>query len=158
MKKNSGLTLIEALIVISIFTVMALLSTNTYKNWQRQVQLTNGSDELRELLVQAQQLSVAVADDSTWGVHLEDDSYTLFKGSSYNVLDPENDTRYFRGVYIINPTSSLSDGLGGFSSDVVFSRFNGETINVGTISLTTVFSKENIKSITIESNGQVNYE
>lgn len=157
LKNKKGLSIVELLVVISIFTIMAALSTTTYKNWQKQVQLVNGSSELREILLQAHQLSTAAAENSSWGVHLDQDSYSLFKGSFYNQADPENKDRDFYGIYIKNVSTSISDGLGAYSNDIVFEKYTGETANTGSIYLRTKFGNDE-KIIVVESSGRINYE
>lgn len=150
---KKGFTVIEMLTVIILLAILVGLGWYAYRDWQRRVILNNITDQLSSTLIKAQQLAVASSQSSQWGVYLESDSYTFFKGSSYDVNDPDNNVNQLSGIEILNPATSLSDGAGGNSQELVFSQQTGYTSNTGTIVLSTVYGDLATTSITINALG-----
>ena len=56
-----GFTLVEFLVALSIFSLFAVMTFQAYRNWERQVQLINATDNLKSTLLRAQQLAAAAA-------------------------------------------------------------------------------------------------
>jgi prepilin-type N-terminal cleavage/methylation domain-containing protein len=155
MKKNAGFTLVEILVVMVIAVLIYTLGSIAYRNWQKQVQISNSADELRSTLFRAQQMAAASAESTAWGVHLETDRYILFSGDFYNVSDPNNKEKILQGTQIFEPESSFADGVGGYSSDVVFAKLTGQTVNTGTVSIITLVQPSNTSTVSINSSGQI---
>ncbi|MFA6253269.1 MAG: hypothetical protein WCV69_03320 [Patescibacteria group bacterium] len=156
LKKRSGLTYIELLTVLAIFSLISMLSFSAYSNWQKEVTLVNSTDELKSTISLAQAKAIAAADNKNWGVHLAIDQYVLFSGSFYDEANPDNKIKDLRGVKILNPETSLSDGAGNFGADVVFSKYTGQTTNIGQITVVANSDSTKTKVITIQDNGQIN--
>lgn len=157
MKNNKGISVAEIIVAMAIFMIAIAISTFSYQSWQKKVQVINSIDELRSTLLYAQQLSTAAAQNNTWGVHLEEDSYVLFKGSFYNESDPDNASRTISGAIILNPTSTFSTGAGGYGPDIVFYKFTGQTANTGTVSIGANADNNISKGLIIDSSGKINY-
>ena len=155
MKNKLGFTLVEGLVALFIAVLIYVLSTTAYKNWQKQVQISNSADELRSSLFRAQQLATASADNASWGIHMETDRYVLFSGDFYNVSDPNNKESILQGTQIFSPGSSFADGVGGYGPDVVFAKLTGQTVNTGTVSIITLVQPSNTSTVTINSSGQI---
>lgn len=155
-KKRLGLTYIELLTVLAIFSLISMLSFSAYSNWQKEVTLVNSLDELKSTISLAQAKAIAAADNKNWGVHLLVDQYVLFSGSFYDEANPDNKIKDLRGVKILNPEISLSDGAGGYAADLVFSKYTGQTVNVGQITVVANSDATKTKVITIQDNGQIN--
>ena len=155
MKNKQGVTLIELLIAIGILSIVISLSVVSYNKWQQQVFLTNQVGELKSAISKTQQLAVASANDTNWGVHFENNQYIIFKGSSYSEVDPDNEIHDLQGVVIINSASALSDGIGGYGPNLIFSKFTGQTNNTGTISLMPATNAAITQTITIYEVGQI---
>lgn len=158
MKNERGISLVELIVAISLLMLVVALSTSSYQKWQRSVQVVNSTEELRSVLLYSQQLSTAAAKNDTWGVHLEEDYFVMFKGSFYNETDPDNKISLLNGTLIVSPTSTFANGAGGYGADVVFYKFTGETANTGTVSIGARIDPSINKSIIIESSGKINYE
>lgn len=152
---KSGLTTIEILLVLAIMVIVGSLTYGGYSVWHRRVILVNNVSELKSNLVKVQQLSVAAAQNSDWGIHLESDRYTIFQGSFYNQDDQNNQIKQISGSQILNPDSTFSDGIGGMSSNVVFIKFKGTTYNTGTIAITDAVGSGGTKYITVSEVGQI---
>ncbi|PIR06883.1 MAG: hypothetical protein COV55_02140 [Candidatus Komeilibacteria bacterium CG11_big_fil_rev_8_21_14_0_20_36_20] len=155
MKNQLGLTILEIILVLFIAGIIATLSAVSYHRWQQQVQLNNNLDELNSALARAQQLATAAADNNVWGIHLDNDRYMMFQGYSYNENDPHNILWVLKGTEILHPTSTFADGTGGFGSNVIFSKFTGQTANTGTITLMTVSDHNITKTIIVDPSGQI---
>jgi prepilin-type N-terminal cleavage/methylation domain-containing protein len=155
MKNKQGVTLIELIIAISILSIVTALSIVSYNKWQQQVFLTNQVDELKSAISKTQQLAVASAQDTNWGVHFEDTQYIIFAGSSYNEVDPDNEIHNLQGVTIVDYATTLSDGIGGYGPDLIFNKFTGQTNNTGTLSLMPTTNAEITQTITIYEVGQL---
>lgn len=152
---RKGFTTIEVLMILAIMVIVASLSFGGYSIWRRRVVLVNNVSELRSNLTKVQQLSVAAAQNSNWGIHLESDRYTIFQGPFYNQDDPNNQIKHISGSQILNPNSTFSDGIGGFGSNVVFIKFEGITYNTGTIAITDAIGSGGTKYITVSETGQI---
>lgn len=154
-KQRAGFTALEVVITILILGILATLGQGSYAVWQKKVNIHNATEELKSSLVQAQQKAAASADGKSWGVHLEADRYTLFAGDIYSVNNPTNVVKILVGLTILNPTMSLSDGTSGYSPDVVFFKFTGQTVNSGTITLQVSADPTIQRSISISNLGVI---
>jgi prepilin-type N-terminal cleavage/methylation domain-containing protein len=92
-KKNlGGFTLIEILIVISLISTLTFFFVSIGLNFYRSQQLENQAQTILQILRRAQVKTMSVELDSSFGVYLTNDNYTLFKGDSYlNNRDPQYD-------------------------------------------------------------------
>lgn len=155
-RQRAGITYIELMIVLLIVAFISAMGFSAYLNWQKDVTLVNAADELKSAIVLAQGQALAAAGNNHWGVHLESDNYTIFPGTFFNQNNPENKTKELRGVQILNPATSLADGVGGFGPNVVFTKYTGQTVNFGQIVLSASSDSSKTKTVTIQNNGQIN--
>ncbi len=139
--------------VIVIIGILVAITFSAYINWQQQVRLGNGIEQLKSALTKAQQLSVASAEGNGWGLHLESDRYVLFSGLAYDVANPTNRVELLSGLEIINPATSLSDGSGGYSPNIIFDKVTGRTVNTGTIELSVAYWPSLSRTVIINSLG-----
>jgi prepilin-type N-terminal cleavage/methylation domain-containing protein len=154
-KDQRGVTMVEVLLVIVILTILAAMSFSSYRTWQKQILLINTRDEIKSALARAQQLATAASGNAAWGLHLATSTYTVFPGSFYNETDPDNKTWVLNGVEIVDSYITFSDGAGGYTSDVVFSKFDGETYNTGTVEIIIASQPSFSKTVTVQSPGQI---
>lgn len=156
LKKNQkGVTMLEIIIVFMVVALIVSMGFSSYRTWQRKVLLTNTRDEIKSALVRAQQLATAADNNTAWGMHLATSSYTIFPGDFYNELDPNNKTWDLNGIEIVNSYITFADGAGGYSSDVVFSKFDGDTYNTGTVSIIVSAQNDLSKNVIVQSSGQI---
>lgn len=153
--KNSGVTMIELIMVIAVVSILSVASIGSYHTWQKHVMLVNATDELKSAFNLAQGQAISAAQSNNWGVHLEADYYVIFPGSFYDENNVNNQRRNFSGINIINLDSAISDGVGAYTKDVIFAKYTGNTVNVGTLFLAATSNYSHTKSITIDLNGQV---
>ena len=152
---NLGVTMIELMMVITVLCILSVASIGSYHTWQKHVMLVNATDELKSAFSLAQGQAIAAAQGNNWGVHLESNYYVIFPGSFYDEANINNQRRNFSGISLINLDSAISDGVGAYTKDVVFAKYTGNTVNVGTLFLAATSNYEHTKSITIDLNGQI---
>jgi len=148
--------MLEILLVLVIVGFLASMTYGSYSTWQKHVLLTNKRDEIKSALIRVQQLATAASGNTSWGMHLATSSYTIFPGAFYNEIDPNNKTWDLEGVAIVDSYITFNDGAGGYSSDVVFSKFDGDTYNTGTINIIVSAQPGFTKSVVVQSSGQIN--
>lgn len=128
MTYRRGFTLVELIIVMTIFAIVAgLITTNLIRP-----QTSASVDATVNILasdLKAQQIKSMIGDTNTmptaqsFGIYFENNKYTLFTGSSYNPLDTNN--------FTVNLDANIT--LTNFplppSNPIIFSRRSGEVLN-----------------------------
>lgn len=154
-KDQRGISMFEILLSFLLVAIIAGMGFSSYRTWQQNVLLLNTRDEIKSGLMRAQQLATAAANNTAWGMHLATTSYTIFSGDFYSESDPNNKTWNLNGVEIVNSYSAFADGAGGYTSDVVFSKFDGDTYNTGTVNIIIAAQPTMTKNIIVQSPGQI---
>lgn len=142
MKK--GFTLIEILLSLSIIVIMAAISIPIYQSLQNTNNLDIAVNTVSQTLRRAQELSRSGYEDSAWGVYVENNAITLFKGSNYASRDTNFD-EVFDIASIIVPSGM---------KEVVYSKFYGIPNTTGTLTLN--FNTTS-RTITINEKGTITY-
>jgi len=145
----------EILLTFLLVAIITSMGFSSYRTWQTNILLLNTRDEIKSGLVRSQQLATAAANNTAWGMHLATTSYTIFSGDFYSDSDPNNKTWELNGVEITNAYNAFSDGAGGYASDVVFSKFDGDTYNTGTVNIIIANQPGTVRNIIIQSSGQI---
>jgi prepilin-type N-terminal cleavage/methylation domain-containing protein len=155
LKENKkGFTLIELIVVISIFVIMSGTIGMSLSSFISKNQLETSTQQIVQVLRRAQSYSMMRIKDDQWGVYFDDDgggpnqSFTFFKGSTYGV-----DTSYDDVYELENNLSFSNINLFGGGDEVVFSKVTGETSQAGFIDLAE--SAGNFYMITINDLGQI---
>lgn len=155
MNKN-GFTLIELLVTVGLFALLAALAGFVLINAQATPRFETSRNQLIATIRQAQTLAMGgdKADQSTaqnFGIHFENDSYTLFKGSTYSVGDDYNLTTGLSGV-----TLSTIDVPSG---NIVFKKISGEveSFDEDNNSITLTDDEGNTATLTVNMLGVVEY-
>jgi prepilin-type N-terminal cleavage/methylation domain-containing protein len=143
-KYNKGLTLIELLVVIAIFSILVSVSFTVYTNFNARNNLETATDGLVEALRFAQSNAEAVNGDAKWGVGILADKFVVFKGSTYVGRDASFDQALDFSRTIV-PSGLL---------EIVFEKMTGETLTVGTTTLT---NTSGTKNININVKGTITY-
>ena len=145
----------EILLSFLLVAIIASMGFSAYRTWQKNILLLNTRDEIKSGLVRSQQLATAAANNTSWGMHLATSSYIIFSGDFYSESDSNNKTWELNGVEIVDSYITFSDGAGGYSSDVVFSKFDGDTYNTGTVNIIISGQPTMTKSVIVQSSGQI---
>jgi len=134
-------TLIEILLVVIILTVLTgsaiPISINFYKTQQLDVNVKGVVQSLRR----AQLKAMSIESDSIFGVYLTNDSYILFKGSSFDNRDIPFDEVFdlpqiitISGIQEIAFSKFEGMPIGGLAGDIILNS-NGDSriININEI-------------------------
>ncbi len=106
-KNFSGFTVVELIVVISIFTIMLSVSTFNYRDTQKKVEATNLAEDIALTMRQAQVYGIsasegALAGDSFEDINIEADYFDR----NSNGIDITNDTS-IRGIAIELGTNNV---------------------------------------------------
>lgn len=150
--QQSGFTLVELMIIIALFAVVAGFSFPYFRGSNVQHMLDASSDELHGVLRQAQGRAMSGYNASAWGVHWGTGEYTLFSGDDYDTRDTTYDLVIdYPGA--ISITSSVSVSGATYPDDVVFDPLTGTTEADGTITITSSIS--DTERFTVSPQGQI---
>jgi prepilin-type N-terminal cleavage/methylation domain-containing protein len=141
MKK--GFTLIEMLLVIALFMILAGLSTPFYARFLTQNNVNNVVDQLSGQLRKAQIYAMMGRQNGAWGVTVNSGAIILFQGSSYATRNSAFDEKF-----LLNPNISIT-GL----TEVVFAKVSGLPSTTPTIVIT---GNNSSKTVTVNSQGVIN--
>lgn len=145
LNNKKGFTLLEVLLSITLITILTAFASPLLQFFQVRNSLGSSTITVAQTLRRAQFLSQAIDGDTTWGVKIQTGSIVLFKGASYATRDTGYDETYdMDGT--ITPSGQ---------TEVVFAKFSGVPNVTGTITLTS--SNAEIKNITINSKGMIDY-
>jgi len=156
-KRNSipppqGFTLIELLIVTALLSVLFVVALARFTTFGSQLDLNTASQQTLSILQLARNQTLASEDQDTYGVHFETNRYVLFKGVDFASATETKEYDLSKvEIYEINLTP-----VG--SSDVLFARIRGGTINTGNIKIRLIDDPGRTETILINSLGQVSLQ
>ncbi len=150
MKRSSGLTLIEMVVVLGILFVITSITLNAFVSFNKEQALDKTTAKVRIMLEDARNRTLSSINDTQYGVHLASNKAVLFQGSSFNSNDPNNESLTLPTTVTI-ATATLQGG----GMDVLFNRLNGTTNTYGTTSLMIVGKANQVKSIVIYKTGLI---
>ena len=145
-------TLIEAIIVISVITLLVGLTSLSMVNFGKSSEIDSGRTLVVQSLREAQSNSLANLGDNPWGVHFEVDKAVIFQdtGTGYNQNDSANNrTKLMPKGVILTPT------LTGGTVNLFFDKGKGTTLVTGEITLTSTANTNAV--ITINNEGRIDY-
>ena len=128
-QSKNGFTLIEMVLVLLLVGLLAALVIPPSLTFFQTTRLNSASWQLLAVLRQAQTSALNQKNDGAYGVYLDNNNYTFFKGTSYSSRDPSYDETYSwpRGIEAEGPT------------EIVFSKLSGFPQAAGEITLTNGF-------------------
>ncbi len=151
MVKRLGFTIIELIVTL---VIMGLITLAVYPFLQSAIgrsELKRSTWEVADTIRRAQVQSMAGLMNDVWGVRIETNGYTLFKGSVFNPAEPENISFVFSSQITV---SSLN--LNGGVSDLLFAS-TGRTDAYGTITLQDA-STTLTSTITVTEAGKITHD
>ena len=147
---QKGLSLIEVLIVILVIIILIGSAFVSYRLFEKRTELESTAQNILATLKLAQTKTLASEGASQYGIHFESSQYVLFKGEAHQEGAAENK------IYQIPSRLEIYNiDLSGGGNDVVFQRISGLTDQNGIIDLRIILQPDKIKTITIQSSGQV---
>lgn len=140
-------TLIEILLVVIILAVLTGLSIPVSVNFYKTQQLDVNVKGVVQSLRRAQLKAMSIESDSIFGVYLTNDSYILFKGSSFDTRDISYDE-----VFDLPQVITVS-GI----QEIAFSKFEG--VPVGALTGDIILnSNGDSRIININEIGRINLQ
>lgn len=136
-RKVRGYTLVEIVLVVALFTIVAGMLVVLDNNFIAKNDLDVASETVTESLRRARILSTASSGDEVWGVHVANGSVTIFRGDSYSARDAEYDE-----VSYISSSVAVS-GV----REVVFGKVYGIPSVVGEIVLSSDINSSRVVAI-----------
>lgn len=140
---EKAFTLIEVLLVLTLFAAMGILSSVALSRTINQNAVINTRDYLKNTLNKAQTYAMTGRNNGNWGVHLGGTTITMFQGSTFAGRTTALDENY-----TVNSNISIS-GL----TDIIFTKTTGKPNSAATITITAF---GNSKTINVNSEGTVN--
>lgn len=146
---GNGFTLIEIIIAIG---VMAIIGTTLFIGFSKATEsadLKTSAFKVVDALQFARTRTIASLASSQYGVHFEQTQYVLFRGATYDSLDPDNI------IYPLSPRVEIAGiTLAGGGSDVVFDRITGKTTHNGSVTVRLVTDPSKLRVIEISTTGR----
>jgi len=145
--KQGGFNLIQVLLVVAIFLVIASMTVPSLYQFQTGAQIDTVTAEISQNLRRAQSRAMVGYNDSNWGVYFTAGVYTIFSGDEYNTRDmsEDEDYTYSGSIQVIND----------FADQIVFSKITGIPDTAGTVTLSTTGNEQSV--ITINTLGVIEY-
>jgi len=150
MRGQSGIALVEILVVIAIIVLILLVVLPPFSSIKEGQVLDNAVENVISALNKARTQTLSSLDSSEYGVHFESDQILIFKGKVFSANDPDNES-----VEITPPATISNVTLGGVSAsegELYFARLSGVPDKSGTV---TVSVTSDSKIITISPTGAV---
>jgi len=145
LQTRKGFTLIEIMVSVALIMFIVVAATPVYQGLQNRNDLDIATTTVAQTIRRAQILSQAVDGDTSWGVHIQSSSISLFKGVSFAERDTDSDE-----LFEISPSLSFS-GM----EEIVFAKFSGEPQTTGNVVLTSLNNET--RTITINEKGTISY-
>lgn len=120
-QKSNGFTLIEILLVISLFAITSVILLVNITRPKGIADIQSTENLIYATVKEAQTLAMA-GSTGDYGVHFEQDRFVLFEGSTYS----PGDTNNLETTLNTNLTIELISLPSGGGGDVVFSQISGE--------------------------------
>lgn len=141
---TSGFTLIELVVVIAISILLVVTTVSFFGSFRNSQVLQGETSQALSLINKAQVYTLNSVSDSEYGVRVNDDQVTLFKGLVFSSSSPTNETHVLHSAVKISSTT-----FSGGGTDIVFDRLTGDTSNDGsfTVSLKNDPTQKNVISI-----------
>ncbi|MBI2113211.1 MAG: prepilin-type N-terminal cleavage/methylation domain-containing protein [Candidatus Wildermuthbacteria bacterium] len=150
---QKGFSFTELAVVLSIIVLIFLIAIPTLGIFEKQKSLDGSIQAIMGTLRIAQSKTLASDQLSSYGVYFDQVSdpqqYVLFKGDSYATRDPAQDK-----IFDIPSRVDLFD-VAVPLGEVVFQKITGETSQAGTISLRLKSNLAKVRTIYIDSLGNV---
>ncbi len=142
--KMRGFTLIELSLVVAMIGILTGLSIPVLKAFTNNNNISSATSLIINELEHAKLLSQAEENDDQWGLKIEDNTVTVFKGGSYVARDSSFD-------HVADLPSNIT--ISG-DQEIVFDKFTGYVSEQKTVNL--IMENDTRASISINVKGLIN--
>ena len=150
MTKQSGFTLAETLMVVSITIMVSAITMFSFSAYGSTEAISKDQAKVVSVLEKARALTLNSYNSSQYGVHFASSTVTIFTGVTYSSSTPSNI------VTTLNSKVQISGvALAGGGNDVIFNRLSGETNQMGTTTLSLVSASTTMRTVTIYRSGLI---
>ncbi len=146
---SRGFTFIEILVVIAIMALLVGIGSSMSKFNSEEV-LRTQADIVLSTLNEARTLTISSAEASQYGVALQSDSITLFRGTSYNPASSENVITDLHGAVTISNIA-----LTGGGTVIIFERFSGDATYPGSFRISLNENPDRFYTISVSATGLI---
>lgn len=144
-RPDSGFTLTEMLLSVTIIGMLAGMSIPVYESFVRRNDLDLAAQNIAATIRRAEAYARSMNGDNAWSVEVQSTTVTLFQGTNFAGRNTNLDETYSL------PASVTPSGL----SEVRFAKFTAAPNTTGNITLTS--STNDVRTITINAKGAVDY-
>ena len=145
---HQGVTLVELVVSIGIGMLMLAVSVVGFVEYSRREAIKSESIAIAEALRDARAKTLASVGAAQYGVKVDSDRYTLFRGPVFASSTPGNET------FIFSPWVRASSTISTF----VFQRVTGNSSASGTIDVYIAPAAQILRTIRVQSTGLVSLE
>jgi len=143
--RPKSFSLLEVTLSIGIIVIISGIYIPVYLSYQHRNGLDIAVSSTVGTLRRAQSLSRAVAGDKSWGVKIQNQQVTLFRGQNYATRD-----------VALDENINLPTNVTATTNEVVFSKFTGRAAGSGT-TINLVSSDNEQKNVNVNQEGTVSY-
>lgn len=126
-RSNNGFTLLEVLLSIALIGTMLGLSLPAYLSFQASNSLDIAASNVVQSLRSAEIKAISTEQDSVWGVKIENNQITIFKGVDFTNRDQSFDEK----IQFPAGIQKSSQGI----DEIIFKKVTGYPQNIGIITL-----------------------
>ena len=145
LKPNPGFTLIEVVVVMALISGIAALGFNIGIDVYRSSSLGTERNLIVSSLEKARSLAVTNTGGSAYGLYIENNKHTIFRGTSFASRTADFDLEI--------ENSSIITATG--TTEFVFERLSGDGLASGTITLTDDTGLS--RTITVNNEGGIDW-
>lgn len=150
-KVRQGFTLIEVIVVLGIFAILAALGLFLSMDFYRGYSFRSEQKILVSILEKARSQALSNINQARHGVYIEPGKYTIFEGNAWAGPNPSLDEEIKASSSV---TISASPPL---PLEVVFEQLSGDEVGLGgDKTITLMFGSQSL-TITINNEGRINW-
>ena len=157
-KSSQGFTLIELVLVVAIFAILAFTVAPYLSDSLDRRDIDLMTSQMTDALHEAQATVMSGKDNSRFGVHFESTKFVFFEGSTYSAADANNVVHTFSGrvsisAISLSPGGSCTVAVGVGNCDVHFRNHYGSPVETG--SVTVINNAGQTKTVSINAIGVI---
>lgn len=139
-----GFTLIEILISVGVIAILVAVSAAAFSTFMKKDGVVGGSAALAAAIRDARARTLASVEGSRYGVKIDSDRFTVFKGAAYSAENADSPFLFARGV-----VASTSIPV------IVFTRLTGLPSASGIIDVQLSSDPDHRETVRVEGTGLV---